>query len=331
MAVTRRRQILSHLDAALIPQEGGLRGRRPLAVTRRRQRHHEGGAVAVQKCECDGEDGKGCQNPPIPGTYFCQKHQSCPLPPLTGYEPDYTPHLYNRDPAVQSTHNCLMYAVLTNIIRQDLVKRCRDRNLKNCRDLFYQPGEASGQRNGLDAASRRTCPVVESLLTSDNERITKTRYRDRCPAGTSKIAIAVDPKKDYHVWVQTKDGAFPDKPGEYPVVRRTMNPEHAIRDYGDIKYVDFCGFYCVPRVGLTRLGPDGAISLPAAAAAQRPQQGGAPRGAPQILARWQQGGHSVTLWSQSPLQGALQARQQTRRRRSQRHARRQTRRTTDRM
>lgn len=296
-----------------------------VATTRRRHRFRGGGDPVARKCECDGADGKGCHNPPVPGTYFCKEHQTCPMAPLSGYEPEYAPHLYNRDPAVKHTHNCLMYAVLTNIIRQDLVKRCRDRNLKNCRDMFYQPGEASGQRDGLNAAVRRTCPVVESLLKSDNGRITKTRYRDRCPAGTSKIAIAVDPKKDYHVWVQTKDGAFPDKPGEYPVMRRTMNPEHAVRNYGEINYADFCGFYCVPRVGVTRLGPDGAISLPATGTVQ--QQGGSagPVG-PAVLARWQQGGHSVTLWSQSP----LAPRQQTRRRRRS-SARRQTRRTTDRM
>ena len=287
-----------------------------VAVTRRRRR---GGAVTT-KCECDGPDNKGCTNPTVPGTFFCKEHQTCPLPPLSGYEPAYTPDLYNRDPAVQTTHNCLMYAVLTNVIRKDLVRKCREKNLHNCRDLFYQPGEASGERNGLDASVRRTCPVVEKLLLSDNPSIEKSTYRDRCPAGTSKIAIAVDPANDYHLWVQTKDGAVPDKPGQLPVVRRTFNPEHATRNYGDLNYEDFCGFYCVPRVGSVRLGPGDVISLEAA------QQGGtrrsrrsqrSQRAQPTVLRKWVlQGGQTATLWSQSPL-----TKQPTR-------TRRRTRRTT---
>lgn len=241
----------------------------PRRRTRRYKRKQGGGTPAPKKprttCQCmDNQTGNGCQQSPIEGSLFCREHQGCPGSPKSGSEPTYDPDRYNADPAVYKSHNCYSYGM--NVIDPVLVAKCRQ--TASCRKNFHQPGALNGDRYALDAASRRSCPVVEKLQQSDVPDIEKVGFYDRCSAGKSKIALVVDPGEDYHYYRQDDDGMWSHKDGSNKVKRfdalkrPIFNPAFASRDYrwqnSDLNYENFCGFYCVPRDHAVRLGQGGA-------------------------------------------------------------------------
>ena len=214
-------------------------------------------------CQCTGSDGKQCHQQSIGDTVFCKEHQHCAGSPMSGSEPRFNPQRYNKDPNVYRSHNCYSYSM--NVVDGNLIVKCRETG--DCRRYFHQPGAKNGDRNALNAASRRTCAVVEKLQKSDIPDIEKTDFTSRCPAGKSKIALVVDPGEDYHYYRQDDDGWWSHKDGSNKVKRHDAvgkgiwNPEHIVRDYrwkgSDLNYESFCGFYCVPRDHEIHLGKGG--------------------------------------------------------------------------
>lgn len=221
----------------------------------------------VPVCQCM-ENNKGCANRSENGSLFCKKHKACPISPRSGSEPEYAPERYNNDPTIYKSHNCYSYGM--NVIDPAIVTKCRLQKdkINTCRNNFHQPGALNGSRFALNAESRRTCPVVEKLMTSDVPDIQHSSFEQRCPKGMSKIALVVDPGEDYHFYRQDKDGMWSHKDGSnkvkrYDALKRPIvNPQLASRDYrwqgSDLNYSDFCGFYCVPRAHAIRLGQGGA-------------------------------------------------------------------------
>ncbi len=203
----------------------------------------------LPKCQCSAE----CNNIPLDGSLFCEEHQQCTGSPLSGYEPDYNPELYNNDQSKYKSHNCYAYSM--NVLDSKLVRLCKEKG--NCRQRFHQPGAVNGDRYTLNSAERRSCGVVERLMKADVPDIEKTTFEERCPAGKSKIALVVDPGEDYHFYRQDSDGMWSHKDGSNKVKRYDglkrpiFNPQKISRDYrwqgSDLNYEDFCGFYCVPR------------------------------------------------------------------------------------
>jgi hypothetical protein len=137
--------------------------------------------------------------------------------------------------------------------------------------MYHQPGGTKGLSVKLRDAKGRTCKVVDYLMRQDVPDLKPTTFHDRCPTGTSKIALVVDPGEDYHFFRQSrladgrviwehKDGANKvkdfDAEGQ-PIV----NPQTAARDYRPrgsfLNYTDFCGFYCAPRNHPIRLAQGG--------------------------------------------------------------------------
>ena len=151
-------------------------------------------------CQCMNEnDGKGCPNLANPKSLFCSNHTHCPPSPSNGSEPKYNPDRYNADPSVYKSHNCYSYSM--DVVDPLLVKQCKKTLKKNtCRQSFHQPGALNGDRYTLNIESRRTCPVVEKLITSDVPEIAKTSFYGKCPKGKSKIALVVHPGEDYHFY-----------------------------------------------------------------------------------------------------------------------------------
>jgi hypothetical protein len=244
--------------------------------TRKRSRSKGGAALAFMGtkkpavlCQCvDINTKAGCQQTPLPGSLFCKEHQGCPGSPQSGYEPKFEPERYNKDPAIYRSHNCYSYSM--NVLDPRLVQKCRRRNNEGCRQYFHQPGALKGDRFALNRIDRRTCPVVEKLQSADVKDIEKSDFYERCAPGKSKIALVVDPGEDYHYYRQDADGFWSHKDGSNKVKRfdalkrPIFNPELAARDYkwlgSDLNYVDFCGFYCVPRDHAVHLGQGGAFS-----------------------------------------------------------------------
>ena len=84
-----------------------------------------------------------------------------------------------------------------------------------------------------------------------------TRFEKQCPYNTSKIALIVDPNRDYHFVRQDSDGTWSHKPGAMDVTtldasgRPIIRPDRALFLYKHKKdplmYTKMCGYYCVPR------------------------------------------------------------------------------------
>ena len=231
--------------------------------------------VVAARCQCTRtETGGPCDHPATPGTPFCPTHAACPLAPLSGSEPDGVAQAKRwSDFAVELAHNCYAWAMQFN--NPEFIRKCREQNGRDCRKYFPQPGAKSGERNALDSEERRSCGAVEKLMMADVPGITKSSYYGQCPKGSSKIALVVSPRKDYHFYLQTKptgttlgkygwlhkDGSNPVKDfdaNKHPIA----NPETASRDYrpqgSDLNYSDFCGFYCVPRTSQIVLAQGGS-------------------------------------------------------------------------
>lgn len=231
----------------------------------------------IPKCQCYERGKQPCGRRALPNSVFCQKHQNCPIPPLTGAEPLYAPEKWNQDPAIQKSHNCYSFAM--NYMDPSLAQKCRQDNNDSdkCRARFHQPGSVHGERNELDAKERRNCKALDRLIRADNPAITKTDFYGKCSAKTSKIFMTVDKGEDFHFYEQnppevlannTKQTIdtlpmYSDKGGSNPAKREDavgkpiFNPELASRDFrwkgSDLNYEDSCGFYCVPRDGSVRL------------------------------------------------------------------------------
>lgn len=211
-------------------------------------------------CQCPQNANEDpCRNPVIKGTLFCEEHQSCRKPEI-GDELPYKPDVY-KPWDIKLSHNCLAYAL--RILDPHAIKHCR-KSKKNCRDEFKQPGNRTGERDGLSKDSRLKCPIVERMLLKDYPSIQKSTFYKPCPRGFRKIAGVVDKGNDHHWYARhskgdtaEEDGYWDHKSGELDVTKYDakgqliFNPRQASRDYtkkrnSNLNYEDFCGFYCVP-------------------------------------------------------------------------------------
>lgn len=156
-----------------------------------------------------------------------------PCPSSPPYEPD----RWNTSPVQEST-NCYAYAA-------------------NDPDGHPpgkpQPGEHSGQPfTDVDCASVGAAAVSDGMVPAPNPPVPREGYYP--------VALVVDPGVDYHWYRQDRNGRWSHKPGNTAARdvdasgNPITNPETANRDYGDVNYSVFCGYYYVPAGGV-RTGP----------------------------------------------------------------------------
>ena len=207
------------------------------------------------QCQCSSS----CNRPSLKGEAFCAKHkkEGCPrIAPLSGWEPKYEPWRWNDRNEIRLTHNCFSYAF--NILDPEQIKACLQH--PSCDVPFHQPGSISGYPRFTDK-DPKTCPNIIARLIGDNPSIIPTTFEDRCPSGTSKIALIGDEDEDYHFLVQNapeKDeaaGYFSQKSGSLPVTNKDAQG-HRIYDVklanhnfrkNSLNYDRFCGYFCIPR------------------------------------------------------------------------------------
>jgi len=106
-------------------------------------------------------------------------------------------------------------------------------------------------------------------ILGDNPDVRMTTFESRCPDGTSKIALVVDPKEDYHFLRQDSNMLWSHKAGARPVknvdaVGRTIwDPQLAYLNYtnadSSLNYSIFCSYLCVPRIKKLYLLPGGGV------------------------------------------------------------------------
>lgn len=205
--------------------------------------------VVHEQCQCM----PSCHGVPLPGQPFCKKHMHyCPRKaPLTGNEPLYNPDIYNRTRRIRDSHNCFAYAF--NHIEVPPETEC---NETTCITPFHQPGRKSGFPKWSKVKGKR-CPDLMARLYADVPGLTRSTFTRKCPKGSSKIALVVDPQEDYHFYRQDKDGFWSHKPGGTAVKRTDAtgriiyDPALASRNYtrrnNRLNYKEFCGYLCAPR------------------------------------------------------------------------------------
>tara|TARA_Y100000389_G_C17389026_1_gene478756 strand:- start:269 stop:1195 length:927 start_codon:yes stop_codon:yes gene_type:complete len=214
---------------------------------------------------------KKCKEPIVKGSNFCVKHQNCMgyLRKYTnGYEPKYQPADWSH-PYVEGSHNC--YAYFLNDKKDSIESKCEELCLKNnkkgcpqkdsdCQDLIPQPGDyylLSKYGNTKKKETIYSCPNMHNKILSDNPELLSSRLLEKCPANHYKGAMVVDPGNTFHFYRQNPNGTWSHKPGILPIAnidaskRDIAVPHFANRDYSkiddsEIKYTDFCGYYCIP-------------------------------------------------------------------------------------
>ena len=141
-----------------------------------------------------------------------------------------------------------------NSIDDKMIAKCNE--TKDCDVGFHQPGYASGYGQ-FSEKHEKGCSDMVSRLWGDNPDVKTVKFHQKCSEGTSKIALIVDPKRDYHFVRQDSDGMWSHKPGAMDVTtedasgRPILRPDRALFIYDKhkepLRYTKFCGYYCVPR------------------------------------------------------------------------------------
>jgi hypothetical protein len=172
--------------------------------------------------------------------------------PTSGFEPVLDMKAWNTKDPLRESHNCFAYAM--NAVDGKLIQKCKDD--PECNVGFHQPGYASGFKR-FSEQKEKGCGDMVSRVWGDNPKIVASSFYEKCPYKTSKIALIVDPKRDYHFLRQDPDGYWSHKPGAMDVTRKDasgrpiLRPDRAFFLYTKHKqplmYTRFCGYFCVPR------------------------------------------------------------------------------------
>ena len=207
------------------------------------------------KCQCK----PSCKRKPLKNSPFCAVHiKRCSrIAPLSGYEPNFDPDLYNKYNGIKEAQNCFAYAF-------DYKKLPKGCTKHNCDVPFTQPGSVSGYPKWADIDGKR-CPDLVARLLGDIPNIKMSSFTKKCPKNYSKIALVIDPKEDYHFYRHDKNGLWSHKPGATNVTsvdatgRPIYDPQLASRKYIDsnLNYGEFCGYFCIPRNTKMNLGRGG--------------------------------------------------------------------------
>ena len=153
--------------------------------------------------------------------------------PTTGYEPQYTPWLWN-DNDYTSKHNCYDYAF---------------DNFDLSQPSKSHPGTVSNKY--VKSNHKNSCDHVHKMLMSDHPDLMKVNSNELCPDGTYKIFLSIDPDDDYHFYRQDASGFWSHKPGKTNVINTDANGELIVdpsisdHNYTRHNYDSHCGFYCV--------------------------------------------------------------------------------------
>lgn len=190
------------------------------------------------------------------------------MSPLSGSEPIFNPDVWNRNKAIQKSHNCYAYAVGQISPSETEICREKQKSQKHKRCQTPQPGYASGHPKMRNTPIKKCKDIMKRTL-DDNMTSFPTTFAETCPAGTSKIALVVDRNHDYHYYRQDSNGLWSHKPGRNPVTNLDASgnlirdPRFAARDYRPdtkLNYKSFCGYMCVARGQPQTLTTGGRLS-----------------------------------------------------------------------
>lgn len=214
------------------------------------------------------KEGVACTRPVFGNTNFCEKHQDCMgfiKKFMNENELSYNPDEWNNDHDIINTHNCYTYFLNKKIGK--VASKCNELSKKKreakCKDLKPQPGDFYTIINEGTLRNRNpkyTCNDMKEKVLNDNPSIEETTFSRKCPTGSYKGALVVDPYNTYHFYRQNADGTWSHKPGTLKVTdldasgNKIYFPHLADRNYkkdekknSGVNYTDFCNYLCVPK------------------------------------------------------------------------------------
>lgn len=162
-----------------------------------------------------------------------REHLKQVFSPLSNSEHDYQPDKWNKN-HVKEYNNCYAYAM---------------NDLKSDRNSKPHPGY---KNNNTTTKKDFTCDIMGQHILTDYPSAYPTDFHTPCKCNYYKAYLAVDPKKDFHLYKQDSDGYWSHKPGSLNVTnldasnQKIVNPENADRTYKVFDYTDSCMFFCVP-------------------------------------------------------------------------------------
>jgi hypothetical protein len=108
-----------------------------------------------------------------------------------------------------------------------------------------QPGANSNHT--LISVSDYNCPKIIQRVLDDNKFNSIQDCQINCPNGYRKIALAVDPNRDYHFYRQDNNNKWSHKlGGNSPLqLNKDQQPWNIDRHYGDYNYTNFCSCLCI--------------------------------------------------------------------------------------
>ena len=219
---------------------------------------------------------KRCNRKVMDGKDFCELHKKCVSflqKYSNGNEPVYNLSEWNT-PYIKGSHNC--YSYFLNDKKLELYNKCQTyclkkhktgcpKQTKECSKLKPQPGKFSKKLKQDDKKYEKSdyrCHNMEKRIMADNPDIIKSKFTAKCPDRYYKGAMVVDPGHTFHFYRKKPNGTWSHKPGTLSVTDKDARdsniyiPHYADRDYtkkgkteasnSNIKYSDFCGYYCVP-------------------------------------------------------------------------------------
>lgn len=138
------------------------------------------------------------------------------------------------DIAWNQTKNCYSYAL---------------NNTDNRPWKQQQPGYISGKQEYSSISNKDyNCKHLIERLKQDLPNAKLVACNNACPKGMRKIAMAVDPNKDYHFYRNDIDG-WSHKRGNLEPERLPNDEVPWLTKYqydnSDYKYTDFCSCFCI--------------------------------------------------------------------------------------
>jgi hypothetical protein len=174
----------------------------------------------------------------------------------------YEPSKWNKDKMVKLSHNCYSYFLdlQSNRVRQDCVDKHNEYKIKRKQNKTKkkkyipcgkpQPGAAAGLSPVKQG--EYTCEMMDQRIRTDNPSIYKTNMKKGCNKDEYMGAMVLKPKDTYHFYRMNKNGEWSHKMGATKVTRldadgkRIKDPRKSNRNFGSLKYKQFCHYYCIP-------------------------------------------------------------------------------------
>ena len=175
--------------------------------------------------------------------------------PLSGYEQSYNPNIWNSNSIITQYTNCYSYAIntQTNPAYDFLFPMQPNQSV---RDLTYFNNNIVQYQSYIH--SLLTTSSLVNSIQNDAEAygfgFVSVGRKTTCPSGTYKVALVLDPSRDYHWYRQNSDGTWSHKTGQLPVCNvdasgeLIFDPALADRNYSSIggaNYTTFIGYYYI--------------------------------------------------------------------------------------